>query len=404
MSLKATLHHGKGARYWLHGTVASRFYRLPLGTANLGAAATSVNRIERALAEGASSSLWPDLKRVLPARTFETLAAFAGYREQAPAKVASWADLEAAFRTEVQQRILLGKLAESTWSRYQQTLRAFNAFLSEAGVLDLPSMNRAFIERFKVWRLAEIQKKKFARGGRGLALDVAILHRIFNTAIECELLAKNPVRLEGRPGDVAERGAQPFKGEQLIKLREAAREDILAYLLLRWTGLRGSDAVALTWQEIDWDEREIDRLTQKRRKRVVLPIPQELLFALEAERDRRKPQLDDRILVNPSTGKAMTRPRLYERMLGVGRRAGVPDAHPHRYRDTFAVDLLARGASPYDVAKLLGDTVATVEKHYAPFVKELRDRARSIMENGEGLEKTHYSKITRSENASTWKN
>jgi hypothetical protein len=49
--------------------------------------------------------------------------------------------------------------------------------------------------------------------------------------------------------------------------------------------------------------------------------------------------------------------------------------------------MLARGASPYDVAKLLGDTVSTVEKHYAPFVKELRDRARRFMENGEGLEK-----------------
>jgi hypothetical protein len=29
-----------------------------------------------------------------------------------------------------------------------------------------------------------------------------------------------------------------------------------------------------------------------------------------------------------------------------------------------------------------------VGRHYAPFVKELRDRARRFMENGEGLEKT----------------
>ena len=50
------------------------------------------------------------------------------------------------------------------------------------------------------------------------------------------------------------------------------------------------------------------------------------------------------------------------------------------------MDLLARGASPYDVAKFLGDTVETVEKHYAPFVRELRERARRIMESGEGLE------------------
>jgi integrase len=74
-------------------------------------------------------------------------------------------------------------------------------------------------------------------------------------------------------------------------------------------------------------------------------------------------------------------------MLALGRRAGVLDAHPHRYRDTFAVDMLARGGSPYDVAKLLGDTIETVEKHYTPFVRELRERVRRLMENGEGLEK-----------------
>jgi integrase/recombinase XerD len=192
------------------------------------------------------------------------------------------------------------------------------------------------------------------------------------------------------------RSSQPFTGEQLTKLREAANEDLLLYLLLRWTGLRGSDAVRLRWDEIDFDAREINRLTQKRKKRVVLPMPQELLFALEAERDRRTPHADGRVLVNPGNrakGEPMTRPRLYYRMVALGKRADIPDAHPHRYRDTFAVDMLARGASPYDVAKLLGDTVATVEKHYAPFVKELRDRARRIMENGEGLEKTHCTNL-----------
>jgi predicted transcriptional regulator len=37
---------------------------------------------------------------------------------------------------------------------------------------------------------------------------------------------------------------------------------------------------------------------------------------------------------------------------------------PRRFRDTLAVDLLLRGASPYDAAKLLGDTIETVERHY----------------------------------------
>jgi integrase len=90
--------------------------------------------------------------------------------------------------------------------------------------------------------------------------------------------------------------------------------------------------------------------------------------------------------MNPETGKPLTRPGLYRRMVALGRRAGVPNAHPHRFRDTFAVDMLVRGASPYDAAKMLGDAIETVEKHYMPFVRELRERVRTILETGIGLE------------------
>jgi integrase len=112
---------------------------------------------------------------------------------------------------------------------------------------------------------------------------------------------------------------------------------------------------------------------QKRKKRVILPIHSELFFLLEAEYERITPQPSDRVLMNPATGKPLTRPRLYQRMLALGKRAGVTNAHPHRFRDTLAVDMLVRGASPYDVAKMLGDTIETVERHYTPFVRELRE-------------------------------
>lgn len=171
---------------------------------------------------------------------------------------------------------------------------------------------------------------------------------------------------------------------------------MLAHLLLRWTGFRGSDAVRVTWDEVDWNKKELNRLTQKRKKRVVIPILPELFFALEAEYQHRNPKPDERILLNPATGEPMTRPRLYVRMLALGKRAGVPDAHPHRYRDSFVVDALARGMSVYSVAKWIGDTVATVEKYYAEWITELRDRSRQIMENGEGIEKTDCTIITRS--------
>jgi integrase len=237
-----------------------------------------------------------------------------------------------------------------------------------------------------------------AAAARALATGIQIFHRSASaTWRSCKSIATTR-RVCVSPGGISRwhfsilrrtwRGHQPFTADQLAKLRQAAGDDMLAFLLLRHTGFRGSDAVGLRLGEIDWDTHEINRLTLKRRKRVMLPIHSELFFALEAERDRRGPDPDpeERLLMNPATGRPLTRPRLYQRMLALGKRAGVLDSHPHRFRDTFAVDFLAKGGSPYDVAKLLGDTVETIERHYAPFVRELRERARGIMETGKGLE------------------
>ncbi len=212
------------------------------------------------------------------------------------------------FTLEMRQRIALDKLRDSTWYRYQQTQSAFEAFLVEQGVFEPRLMNRPFIESFKVWRRAKILEKKFSRGAGSLALDAAILHPTFALAVDNEMIAKNPVRMEGRPGDNPEKGAQPFNSNELSRLRAVAGDDPLIFLVLRWTGLRGSDAAKFTWQEVSFKGKEIEHVTQKRRKKVVLPINVELLLALEAEHSRRKPQPKDRVLINPATNRPLTRP------------------------------------------------------------------------------------------------
>jgi hypothetical protein len=35
---------------------------------------------------------------------------------------------------------------------------------------------------------------------------------------------------------------------------------------------------------------------------------------------------------------------------------------------------------------VLGDTIDTIERHYSPFVRELRERVRTILESDAGLE------------------
>jgi integrase len=375
----------RGRVFWSDGLMQGVRIRRPLGTRNHDAAHRVVSRIERALAEGTDSSLWPELKRFLPEPTFRAFADVAGYKEPVVKPEPTWADLSAMFENEMRRRVALDKLRDSTAERYRFAAREFQLFLEERGISKLQEITKPFVESFKVWRTARIRSRKFSRGATSLALDAAILHRIFAIGVEYEMVEKNPVRMEGRPGDIPERGAQPFSAAQLDKLKQAAGPDLFTFLLLRWTGMRGSDIVGLTWEDVHFDRREIERVTQKRRKLVIIPIHTELLFALDTEHDRRSPKPSEQVLPQTREQGRMTRPQLYRRCRSMGKRAGVENAHPHRFRDTFAVDMLARGATPYDVAKLLGDEIATVEKHYAPFVRELRERVRMLMETGEGL-------------------
>jgi integrase len=376
----------RGRTYHLQGRIGGRRVRASLGTRSQDSAHLLTSAIERAIARGRNSENWPELSHKLPPGTFRKLAAIVGYAEKPRPEPPKWSDLVLAFSAYATRLVACGKLRDTTSARYQQTISAFSAFLAESGICRLEEITRSIIESFKAWRLERILMKKQARGGGGLDLDVAILHRIFSYGQENEMLLGNPVKVEGKPGGRPKGGAQPFQAEELARQREAAEDALLIFLLLRHSGLRGGDSVDLRWREIDRKGRGIDRVTQKRGKRVWIPLHPELLFALEAERERRQPRPDETVLVNPKTRKPLTRPRLYERMKALGKRAGVSHVHPHRFRDTFAVDLLLKGASAYDVAKLLGDTVETVEKYYAPYVRELRERARRFVESQEGLE------------------
>ena len=103
----------------------------PLGTRNSDAAHRIIGKLERALAEGTDSSLWPELKQFLPEPTFRVFANAAGYKEPIVKAEPTWADLSAAFENELHRRVALDKLRESTAVRYRHAAREFSAFLDE---------------------------------------------------------------------------------------------------------------------------------------------------------------------------------------------------------------------------------------------------------------------------------
>jgi len=231
-------------------------------------------------------------------------------------------------------------------------------------------------------------------------LEVAVLHRIFAFAVSQRLLTENPINMskESKPGKNPKHGARPFSGDELARIRgvlvfkqkgQPLIDDTDSFLVLRWLGLRTSDAVNLRWEHLHFDRGvngEVEILTQKRSKIAIIPLATELRRLLEELHRQRNPLPEDRILFNPGTKKPFTsRMRLSERIKSLCRRAGVQGS-AHCFRDTFACDMLARGAGVFEVAKMLADTVETVEQYYAQFVPAARDAAQDRMDHGIGIE------------------
>jgi integrase/recombinase XerD len=62
--------------------------------------------------------------------------------------------------------------------------------------------------------------------------------------------------------------------------------------------------------------------------------------------------------------RPMTRNKLAEMFAGIGKRAGVPNVHPHRLRHTFAIQYLRNGGSAYHLQAMLGHSTLETVKIY----------------------------------------
>jgi len=295
---------------------------------------------------------------------------------------ATWNSLYAAFQASTKSYVRAKMLAEATERRYLRSARTFDAYLKARGVKHVPAITREIVDDFCRFRID---------GGaiRAWDADAKALHVLFEFAIEKSMIDVNPVqvkKLRGRMGK-ASTNSNPFSKDEIAKMQKGIKneEKLLFYLMLQ-TGMRKGDAISLLWSEIvNGRIIKMPKKTQRKTGAVVrVPIQAELQTELDAERKKRNPAGDDHVLLNPNTRKPYTESRLYEHCMEIGRRVGVPNVNPHRFRGSFAHDCYLRGIKVQAVAAWLGDTVKTVLRHYTFFTEELGEQAEAKLMSGSG--------------------
>jgi integrase/recombinase XerD len=250
-------------------------------------------------------------------------------------------------------------LAPPTEKKYKLLMRQLEDFCEDHKLVLLKDINletvRAFLTTLKDGPLAKTKK-------------IDRLKNFFTFCLRAKWIDENPAQYVDIP-IVRRIPTLPFTDAEVGAITGAAEGKTKAFVLLMlYSGLRISDAALLHSRYLV--DNKLFLRQEKTGEPVYVPLPPFLVHELKAI-----PLRNGYFFTTGSCKKETVANNWRRRLEKVFQAAEVQKAHPHRFRDTFAVNLLNKGVSMENVSKLLGHTsIKITEKHYAPFVKKLRQR------------------------------
>lgn len=287
-------------------------------------------------------------------------------------KQLTWPDFQAEFLAWVETQV-----RPSTLRGYRITANHFGRFLGAA--VSLGNLTPTAVAAYLEVRKRDIHPfTKRAISPDGIRFDLRCLHRIFAYAVESGYVATNPVTQRHR-GSTAGK-TLPFTQKEIAAMladRELSPQLRAIVLTFLHTGLRISDVVNL--QKMSIVGTSLIRQTIKRGKVVSLRIHPKLKTALESHFAAQNAKQRASAYVFSAEGGLPLKNNLRRKLKSLWKRCGIVGAHPHRFRHSFAVRLLSKGGSLYEVAKLMGISVQTADRHYAHYVQELQQRGARLV-------------------------
>jgi integrase/recombinase XerD len=264
-------------------------------------------------------------------------------------------------------------LAPSTVTSYRNVLVPFGHYCENRNLRQVRGLRLDEFRGFRAYREVSVKTQR---------KEIEHLRAFCAFCVQHGWLKENYAKLLRMPEDDGP-VTMPYERDEVASLlaacdqmtnfheanAERARKRARALvLLLLYGGLRISDAVRLERSRVDKSGR-ILMYAMKTGVPLYVKLHPDCLSAL-AELPIESPYFlwSGKSKITTATGSARRTVACISRISGVR-------ARPHRFRDTFAVELLLAGEDIRTVQLLLGHkSIKTTEKHYAPFVRRFQQR------------------------------
>jgi site-specific recombinase XerD len=272
------------------------------------------------------------------------------------------------------------QLSEHTLADYFTTFTRFQLFLGED--LPLAEITDEDIEEFMA-SLKGISEKTALNYHTGLSA-------LWTWAVEKGFVETHIVR-EVEPPDPATKDIIPFT-EQEVKLMLVAchrsrmywragqigkcnhslpnRERNKAIILtLLDTGLRASELCNATIADLDLINRRLSVIGKGKKRRTVPLCSRTTSIIWRYLTNRPDYQERELLFVGP-VNQPLNRHVLRRLICRIGQRSGVKNAHPHRFRHTFAINFLRNGGNIYVLQEILGHSTLDMVKRYLKLAEQ----------------------------------
>jgi integrase/recombinase XerC len=262
-----------------------------------------------------------------------------------------------------------------TIRNYKNDLLDFLYFLKKKKIdpLDETKIDRHVLRDY----LSELAGRKIAKAS--IARKLSAIRSFFRYLVREEIIAKNPIEQVSSP-KLDRRLPSFLTQEEMGKLLNApdlstplGQRDRALLELLYASGLRVSELVGLTLEQIDLESNEIRVWGKGSKERVVLmgqPAAEALKDYIKEGRARLRGEKKSKALFLDRYGQKLTERSVqrllnqYAKKAGIGKRV-----HPHLLRHTFATHLLDGGADLRVVQELLGHARLTSTQIYTHVTK-----------------------------------